>query len=189
MNIKDIVEKLGGIKPVRGEQFSPLSEEEIGVVEKMINGHFSDDYRFFLSSYGASLFKGESEENPYVVFSSIEELPAHITSDGFALVDAFYGASNEGPYSLATRVNFFRGRMPESIIPIADDGGSGQICLGIRNTDEGKIFYWDQQGEALSEEEYLEDFDEPRPEQAMYENMYLIANSFCEFLNALQKRK
>ncbi len=189
MNIKDIVEKLGGIKPVNGEKFSPMSDVEISAVEKMIHGHFPDDYRIFLSSYGASLFKGESEENPYIVFSSIEELPTHVTSDGFALVDAFYGARDEGSYSLTTRINFFRGRMPESVIPIADDGGAGQICLGIGNENMGKIFYWDQQGEALSEEEYLEDFGEPRPERAMYENMYLIANNFCEFLNALRKRK
>lgn len=160
----------------------------MSVVEQTVHGHFSDDYRFFLKTYGASVFKGESEDNPYIVFRTIEALPAHITQDGFALFNAFYGAANQGAYGLACRIEFFHGRMPASVMPIADDGGAGQICLGIGGGEQGKIFYWDQQGEPLSEEDYLDDFGEPRPAQALFENMYLIANSFDEFLQALRTK-
>ncbi|NHZ32461.1 SMI1/KNR4 family protein [Massilia rubra] len=188
MNIKHHIARLGGIKPACGDEFLPMPEFDITELEKMLNIRLPDDYRVFLATYGASLFKGESDEKPYVVFSSVEQLPAHVTGDGFALLDASYGANGEGAYSLATRVGFFRGRMPESVIPIADDGGAGQICSGVSDGDEGRIFYWDMRHEALSEEEYLEDYGEPRPAQAMYENMYLVAGSFDQFLYALRKK-
>src|SRR5260370_1929977 len=104
------------------------------------------------------------------------------------MFDAFYGAervAHDG-YSLRVRTHFFARRMPETIIPIGDDGGAGQICLGIKGHEAGKIYYWDQANEPLDEEHYLEGYGEPRPPKAMFQNVHPIAESFEDFLRRLE---
>jgi hypothetical protein len=71
------------------------------------------------------------------------------------------------------------------MIPIAGDGGAGQICLGIKGDDLGKVFYWDMANEPLDEETYLEDYGEPMPAEAKRQNVHLVADSFDEFLDQL----
>jgi len=180
--------KLGGIKPAVGADFKPMLEEELFVLESTLNCRLPEDYRTFLMKFGAIVFQGLSLDNPYVFFRSLERLPAHISTDGIGIFDAFYGADVEGrnAYSLSQRINFYKGRMPSSVIPIGDDGGAGIICLAFRNGNLGKVFYWDQQNESLSDEEYFADYSVPKPPDAIYKNMYLVANSFLDFLGQLQ---
>lgn len=61
-------------------------------------------------------------------------------------------------------------RMLTHILPIAHDDGGNQICISIGDNDYGYIYFWDHEKET----------DEPG-----YDNMYLIANSFNEFLDSL----
>lgn len=180
--------KLGGIKPVYGNAFTPISEEQISALEKTLDCRFPEDYRKFATTFGACTFHGESPENPYVVFRSSEALPAHIANEGLSLFDAFYGSDigANDPYGLKQRINFYMGRMPTNVVPIGDDGGAGVICLGLRNNDKGKVFYWDQRNERLSEEEHFEEYLAARPPESLYQNMYLIADSFIDFLQQLQ---
>jgi hypothetical protein len=164
-----------------------MTETEIAAFEKEIGVHLPEIYRQFLASYGASTFNGSSPDNLYILFRPLKPLPDHFKS-GKGLFEAFYGAerdANDG-YSLRVRTRFFSGRMPESIIPIGDDGGAGQICLGIKGSEAGKVYYWDQQYEPLDEDDYLEDYGKPRPPEAMFQNVHLIAESFEDFLRRLE---
>jgi hypothetical protein len=188
MNTEAIFDRLGGIYAIYGQGFKPLSETEIEGLETSLDCRFPDAYRQFLLKYGASSFRGTSDDDPFVYFRSITPLPDYIADGELAIFDTFFGTNN-GPkqaYSLLTRINFYKGRMPSTLIPIGDDGGAGLICLGIGGNDYGQIFYWDQADEALSEEEYLEDYEEPRPPEALYQNLYLVASSFTNFLKQLQ---
>ncbi|HEX7447597.1 MAG TPA: SMI1/KNR4 family protein [Pirellulales bacterium] len=89
-------------------------------------------------------------------------------------------------YSLERRMRFFSGRIPADLIPIADNGGGSQILLGIRGKDEGKVYYWDLRNEPLDEEDYLEDHGEPRPPDAMFQNVHLVAESFEDLLRRIE---
>ncbi|EAQ80294.1 hypothetical protein DSM3645_19898 [Blastopirellula marina DSM 3645] len=104
------------------------------------------------------------------------------------MVDALYGSEMDesDPYGLRVRILFFAGRMPDSLIPIGDDGGAGQICLGIKGNEMGAVFYWDQANEPLDEDDYEEDFGVPRPPEIMFQNVYQIAESFDDFLGRLE---
>jgi hypothetical protein len=188
MDIQAMTGQLGGIRPVVGDSFTPMNEEEIAAIEKQIDSRLPEAYRTFLATYGASTFNGASPDNPYIVFRSLNPLPRHISETGKGLFDAFYGGKqhDSDPYSLEVRICYFAGRMPESIIPIGDDGGAGQICLGIRGGETGKVYYWDQANEPLDEEEYLEDYGQPRPHEAMFQNVHQIAQSFEDFLQRLE---
>lgn len=188
MDLKTTFAKLGGIKPVVGKTFSPMTASELANIEKRLGVLLPEGYRNFLTAYGASSFNGASPENPWIVYRSLTPLPPHISKTGKGLFDAFYGGKKKGrdAYSLSARIKFYSGRMPDSIIPIGDDGGAGQICLGISGKEAGKVYYWDQQNEPLDEEDYLEDYGEPRPPAAMFQNVHLIANSFEDFLQRLE---
>lgn len=188
MDMQSLFAQLGGIRPVVGDRFSPMTEGEIAAVEKQLGVRLPEAYRKFLATYGASSFKGASPDNPWIVFRSLTPLPPNISKTGKGLFDAFYGGEKDerDPYSLWVRTRFFAGRMPDSIIPIGDDGGAGQICLGIRGAEARKVYYWDQASEPLDEEDYLGDYGEPRPPEAMFQNVHQIAESFEDFLRRLE---
>jgi hypothetical protein len=76
--------------------------------------------------------------------------------------------------------------MPDTMIPIADDGGGNQICLGIKGKERGKVYYWDHHNE-WDEQDYLEDYGEPMPPEVKFQNVYLIAKSFEDFIQRLEK--
>jgi hypothetical protein len=181
--------RLGGIKPVDGERFTPMTQAEIVAFEREVGARLPEAYRRFLATYGASTFDGSPPDDPYILFRPLESLPPQFRS-GKGLFDVFYGAERDpqDDYSVRVRTRFFRGRMPESIIPIGDDSGAGQICLGIKRAEAGKVYYWEQQNEPLDEEDYLEDYGEPRPPEAMFQNVHLIAKSFEDFLERLEVR-
>jgi hypothetical protein len=189
VDMQALFKRLGGIKPVASDKFIPMTEVEIAAVEEDRGVRLPEAYRRFLTTYGASTFNGASPDNPFIVFRPLTPLPPQFKGSN-GLFDAFYGAEREAHdgYSLRVRIRFYSGRMPESIIPIGDDGGAGQICLGVKGAEAGKVYYWEQQNEALDEEDYLEDYGEPRPPEAMFQNVHLVAKSFEDFLQRLEVR-
>ena len=104
------------------------------------------------------------------------------------MLDALYGGGKDehDPYSIRVRTKLFKGRIPESLIPIGDDGGTGQICLGIRGSEAGKVFYWDQSNEPPGDEEYSDKFGTQRPCEVAFRNVNEIAKSFEDFLQRLE---
>ena len=186
MSVDAVAKRLGGICTAGGGDFRPLAEVELRSIEDAVGTAIPTAYGSLLRQYGAFTFKARSENDPYVYFISKTQLPTHISADGLALFDFFYGQTQQtGPSGLQQQINFFRGRIPETMIPIAGDGGAGQICLGIEGDDLGKVFYWDMANEPLDEETYLEDYGEPMPADAKRQNVHLVADSFDKFLEQL----
>lgn len=186
MEMQELFDRLGGIEPVDGDEFAPVSESEIGAIEGDLGVRLPEPYRTFLATYGASMFGGASPDNPYVEFRPLEPLPPQFQG-GNGLLASFYGAEREEDdmLGLGARIRYYSGRMPESIIPIGDSWGS-QICLGIKGDEAGKVYFWDEQNEPQDEKEYLEDFGEPRPPEVTFQNVHLIADSFEDFLRRLE---
>lgn len=189
MDMQALFARLGGIDGIGGDNLNPMAEAEIAAFEEQLGVRLPEAYRRFLATYGASTFNGASPDNPYILFRPLKPLPPHITDEsGKGLFHAFYGTERDADdmFSLRVCTRFFSGRMPESTIPIGDDGGAGQICLGIMGAEAGKVYYWDQRNEPLDEEDYLEDYGEPRPPEALFQNVHLIAESFEDFLRRLE---
>ncbi|TKG87913.1 SMI1/KNR4 family protein [Puteibacter caeruleilacunae] len=63
-------------------------------------------------------------------------------------------------------------RLPDPIFPIAHDPGGNLICMSEK---DGKVYFWDHEKEV----NYLVEDDDN------YSNLFLISNSFEEFLDAL----
>jgi hypothetical protein len=182
LNIKTTFDKLGGLRPVVGDTFIPVTEAEVVAVEDRLSVRLPEPYRSFLMTYGASAF------NECVEFRPVVRFPPELSSSGKGPFSLFYGSeapAHEG-YGLLRRMRFFSGRIPDTLLPIADDGMVDQICLGVRGTEAGKVYFWDLQNEPLTEEEYLEDYGEPMPFEEKFRNVYLIAESFEDFLRRLE---
>jgi hypothetical protein len=66
-------------------------------------------------------------------------------------------------------------RMPTHIVPIAYDSGGNFVCISCGNNDYGKVYFWDLEREV----------DYSVSDDSDYSNLYMIADSFEEFLNGL----
>lgn len=73
-----------------------------------------------------------------------------------------------------TRIFVDGGRIPRDMFPIGNGGGGNLILIGSSGARAGRIFYWDHNWEA-------EEGDPPNED-----NVYLVANSFAEFLSSLR---
>jgi hypothetical protein len=149
---------------------------EIKKFEKKLNIELPKDYIEWLLQYNG----GRPEKDGCDVIEMISEV-----SDGF-LVNWFYGLKYDPTYNesyeLYDSYESFFDRMPKELIPIACDPGGNQICLGVvKGEHYGKVYFWDHEEEA-------QNFVVPEEiETPWWENVYLVANSFEEFINKLYK--
>lgn len=173
---------LGGLKPAVGSVFQPLTAPEIGLLEAEIGAAIPEDYREFLLKYGAASF------GTLTRFGSIAMLPKEYSETRKrGPFDYFYGAHrppNPETISLIWNLEILKDRMPVGFLPIGDDGVGNQVCISCKGPTKGKVFLWDHHNE-WDEEEYEEEHGRPMPEKEKFSNLYLIANSFEDFLTRL----
>lgn len=175
--IEEKIGQLGGIVPI-GDSFLPVADAELKAIEADLGNPLPAEYRAFLKKYGASAF------SEYVGFQPMKPLPHTLSSTGKGLFSCFYGAANERHNSLARKIKTFRGRMPDTIFPIGHDSGN-QICLGINGEEKGKVYYWDHHNE-WDEEDYRVEHGMSMPPEVRFQNVYLVAESFEDFIRRLE---
>lgn len=177
--------ELGKLYPVRGENFYPLTESEIQNLEKTIGERLTEPYRSLLAKYGNWSFS-EFVSYPCSNLTMMEIIrgkPINLSENNW--LSYMYGGAEDDTYSLQRAIKTYKERMPETLIPIGDDGGGNKICLGVSGEEKGKVFYWDHNNE-WDEEDYFEEEGEPMPPEMKFQNVYLVANSFEEFINQLK---
>ena len=178
--VEQILEELR-IKPILDDSFCSLDDTEIEQLESRLERSLPEEYKFFLKRYGVSTFEDS------VGFIPLVKLPPHISNDRKGYFDYFYGSA-EADYdvtlTLQRNLTTYAGRVPENIIPIGSDIGGNLVCLGIKGDQEGKIYYWDAENEQ-DQEEYLESRGSLE-ENWEFHNVYLISNTFKDFLMCLE---
>lgn len=88
-------------------------------------------------------------------------------------INNFFQCSDDYNYSLIKNIKMFNDRIPKGFIPIADASCGNLFLLGISGSNYNKVFFWDHEFEADDDEEVT------------YNNMYLVANTFEDFINSL----
>ena len=90
-------------------------------------------------------------------------------------------AIHDGKYSnLRSYINIYKTehkRLPANILPIANDPGGNLICMSCGEKDYGCIYFWDHENEV----------DYNKSGDGDYSNLFLIANSFNEFIDGLKE--
>lgn len=173
---------LGGINA-----HSPMSADEVLSIESLIGERLPEDFREFLQTYGAASF-GELVDFRLKEPTPIYKYPgllAPTPSYERAPFSHFYGSMTD-KRSLAKRINDYKGRIPESLMPIGDDGAGNQICIGIKGPERDRIYYWDHENDP-NDQEYFEDHGEPMPPEVKFQNVYLVADSFEGFIYRLHQ--
>lgn len=143
-------------------------EERLRDYEAAIGEELPSDYRGFINYAGAPL----SMKN-IVCFHPKQASPWDDES-GVQEVSVFYGFG-QGLDALERAYAVFGGGMPLSMIPIANAPFGNQICLGISGDERGRVYFWDKDDEREITGDRVNDFG----------NLYLIANSFSEFVESL----
>jgi hypothetical protein len=141
---------------------------ELYELEDTIDVSVPEDYRLMLLEYGASLVFEKD-----IGFYPIEHTPRD-RKDGTQSLEILYGLGS-GDDSLREVFRICRGRLPPDILPIGGLPGGDQLCLSYSGPKAGNLFFWDHEAELQIEED----------EDPAYSNMYLVAESFSDFLQCL----
>ena len=155
------------IEQVSEKTITPVDLQNI---ENTKNCILPKEYKNFLLNYNGG--------KPYwKSFAIGEELIKGELS--FDNIRCFYGiCSDTGSvmynYDIFQVIKARHNRIPKNLLPIATDSFGNEICLCIQGSNYRKVYFWDHENEGM------DDNEEP-----WWQNVYLIANSFDEFIDGL----
>jgi len=136
-----------------------INENDINCFEKRFGIVLPEDYKRFLIKYNGgkpSPRRFKTIDNKTIT-SLLLILPlADIQSENLA---SNYISFNQG------------NKIPKNLLPIGQDPIKNKICMSIGGEDVGYIYYWDM--------------DEDFGNAPSYDNMFLVAKSFTDFINSL----
>jgi SMI1-KNR4 cell-wall len=119
------------------------------------------DYRIFLEDENGGI--------PYKKVFLIDK------KQGEDSIDIFFGLDIEKPFlNLGYLIDVYSERFLSGILPIGEDPFGNYICICLIGENYGKIYFYDHEVENENEDGTLN-----------WDNLYLIANSFTEFLELL----
>lgn len=175
-------DRLGGVSGVREDPLRPLAEHEVEAIEHVLMAPLPRQYRDFLLTFGAIGFERA------VGCMLLEPLCGNTEP---SIVEPFimYGADvmNDSINGVLENFYVFRDRMPETVFPIGEDIFGNQFCLGFAGDEYNKVYFWDHEGEWTAWDEHGDvDYGEPVLPN-LYEGLYLVANSFEEFIDRLER--
>lgn len=94
--------------------------------------------------------------------------------DGLASLEMLFGLTDDKNGLHAQFLQYYD-RIPNECVPIGGAPGGNLLCIGVRGSKKGEVYFWDH--------------DDERPPRAIwgcdYGNMYSAAASFDKFIPAL----
>jgi cell wall assembly regulator SMI1 len=141
-----------------------LNIAQIEEIETYAGLHFPEEYTQHFLQYNG----GQCEPN---IFSFYEN--GQLTDSNVDWFLAIYDGEDDNLKDYLYTYKIDEKRLPTRIFPIAHDPGGNLICIDTAN---GKVYFWDHEKEV----------DYTVSDDSDYSNLYLIANSFNEFLSGLR---
>lgn len=135
-----------------------LTDGELLHLEENIGSSLPQDYKAFLSKFGGFAPDG------YAVFPYKEKFP----KGNKGIVNVFFAVLEDDSYDLLRNFKNLQEEVDGRYLPIAQDPGGNLICIALNSNDFGKIYFWYHA-------------NEPSEKQ----NLYLVADSFTEFIDCL----
>lgn len=145
----------------------PTSFLQIGKIEELVGLKLNSEYKDHLLKYNG----GYCIPN---VFSFNENGTCTRSSIDWFL--AIYDGKADNLEIYIRNFKIDEKRLPSHILPIAHDPGGNLICISCGFSDEGYVYFWDHENEV----DYTIEDDQN------YDNLYLVAKSFGEFLDGLK---
>jgi len=135
------------------EREAPAPEEQIERLERRVGGRLPDEYRGFLRQQDGGRL-----------------------ADNTDAVKEIFGLGSNVPEfaSLWHKLDVYNGRVPEWLLPVAEDEFGNLFAISTRDDDFGSVWFWDHEEEA--------DEGEPPTE----DNLRLRAPDWQSFLTSLE---
>jgi hypothetical protein len=191
-----------GIYVIDPETRQRPSPGDLAALENIIQGQLPQVYAAFLSKYGGTAF----EQDVIVPLQN----SAPFGDD--AAVERFYGFSTDDRDSILTLTDeVYRGRIPDEMLPFAEDGAGNLFLLGHREPVFDQVWFWDHEFmvyagkvphmrddleasgvdvSTLDDHALIRQWETLYPEKsahpAGYNNLYKVTDTFLQFLLALQ---
>lgn len=148
------------------DQGTTLNEEDIVQLERELGYAIPSDYARFLLAYNGGVPEPNCHDVQGTEGTSIGE---------FVDIFVFYSVANvsgevQESYCIKSNWSVYRGRIPQNLFPIGEDGGGNQICISLYGEDKGSIWYWDHEAEKIPPD---------------YSNCYKVADNFQALLDNL----
>ncbi len=146
----------------------PLNAYNIENIENITGLNFPDEYKRHLLQFNG----GKCSPNIFEFYENGEKTES--------VVNYFLAINGNHYYDIESCVKTFKidtKRMPDRMLPIAEDPLGNLICISCSGDDIGYIYFWDHELEV----DYIESDD------SVQSNMYLISNSFDEFIRGLKE--
>jgi len=147
--------------------YNMISKKEIQKFEEKINSILPYDYRNFLLKYNG----GKPKD---YIFPETEKLYS-------LALDELYGLDVEKDVKdLNWNYDILNGyeRIMNQFIPIGNAINGDQFVLGVKGDFKGKVYLWDH-NEELDNDKFQENI--------LPDNMYLLADSFTDFMEQLEE--
>jgi hypothetical protein len=136
-----------------------IADEYISALENALSTTLPSGYRSFVEAIKA----------PLGIYS-----PSFDAEGGEgSVVSVFFAEDPKKSYDLLDTHRRYMGRVPSSLLPIANDPGGNLVCIGIAAPDLGKVYFWDHERESTSGFPHRD-------------NIFKIADSFGTFIDQLQ---
>jgi cell wall assembly regulator SMI1 len=146
---------------------SLFKRPEMSMIDKMeenIQYKFPEDYRKFLETYNGGFVSPDKIEINH--------------QQGRTTVDILYGimdsSSGYDHLDLEKNFNSKKHQIPAGVLPIGHDPGGNYICIALTEDKHGQVYFYDH--------------EEPNEEShgnVNWNNLYLVAKSFSDFLSKL----
>lgn len=145
------------------ESGKKLKESKLESFEKKIGLELPLEYKSFLLKHNG----GECDPCVFDFIENGEESDSSIST--------FYAIGGiDDDYDLEENIDIYindEKRLPDGLIPIAEDDGGNLVCISCTGDDKGKIYFWNHEEE---------------DEDDLTANLYFVSNSFNEFVESLR---
>jgi hypothetical protein len=145
----------------------PVTLEILAEAEKQLGVALPEGYRQFLLLHNG----GHPKQDCYGFAENDNNSEVHRF---FAIFDG------SNTVNLLIQAKCYRDSVPSEFLVIGRDGGGSRICLGVREPYYNQVYFWDfNEAPGWMDPEFYE--------PPTFDNMYLLARSFEEFINKLFK--
>lgn len=147
------------------ERQSDISIEEMKQAELKLGFSLPDNYKEFLFKYNG----GHPIKDGCPMLESFTKNEYNYSTD-----IAWFFSVYDGEYNnLVKEYLAMRKRIPSELLTIACNSGGDNICLSISGANKGRVYFWFHENE------------NPELNNAWYENIFLVANTFEDFINSM----
>jgi SMI1 / KNR4 family (SUKH-1) len=142
--IDTIVSTLGYRRPQRIPDKRP-QQADVTRLEVAIGGALPETYRYFLERWGGGYF---SHRTCFAEAPIAEPCPGGDT----VTPELWYPLGVECDDSIENMTETYRGRIPNGVLPCADDAFGNQLCIDIAGSFPGSVWFWDHEQHWFAEQ-------------------------------------